>query len=676
MSTEVPAPFVDASRRRKRRPNKQDTKQQRHQELLKIVQSAALETSEREFWARNSSLVQNVVEASSSSGWFASRCEKSEGCSELLRDKATDLLRSSRRVIKEATETKSLDCLCVGTHGLRAVADTPLVRTVKNQEAVLKVLYHATVTAEQAHDAQNNGDSLAKDRAICYGLGAYQAVGRLLQDRSYAVRSQRACVQFQCLRSTNESASAVLDIFPVPKETTGLGDSVTGDITPDLLCTIALNSTLSVCRLLLSTLQSQVDENSIPELLSLQSLCSRSPSTVPTLIHLLCSVLPSWLRYLDTENDTAWSKEIVAHCKRAHLILWEAAGHFHEAEASLLLRQHSIASFLCWSEAGLPSGRILQGLQSKGHFEKACSLAKNAACMYAKQHEKAASSSGWTDTLTSFHCSVGTILDSFASGLTGSTSYLDFCVCRATHSFRVSTPERSCHPSCVLANSPFLFVHPDCRGNKDATILALYFLALTVRQRLTGELDNRDNTDHAFLADAPRIISNFDSVVLLSDETCASDRQRAFKLIWAVGLHRAVFDAIEKSPGRKASDLSVLRAAAEILGQIMGPLAIHFLRTAKDDSQRFWDAGLESYTRAISAWEAIAFDSDASTIEAVSHHRHSDDLAVHLTQQLVETTRGKTSAPTACIERAAKVSNEDRVEILKLYIKSHANSAF
>src|SRR3569832_78501 len=132
--------FVDSSRLKRRHKDKK-------KEVATLFQSAAQQTCEHEFWTKHSELATTVVGSSSGSTVQSTEALK------LLEQHAADIVQSCRRVIKEATQTKSIHCLCAGTHGLRAVVSTTnLLHKVKQQEAVIKDLYHIIVTCEQVHD--------------------------------------------------------------------------------------------------------------------------------------------------------------------------------------------------------------------------------------------------------------------------------------------------------------------------------------------------------------------------------------------------------------------------------------------------------------------------------------------------------------------------------------------
>jgi hypothetical protein len=634
-----------------------------HKELLRTFQTSAERTCESEFWSTNGKLAQTVVGASvDEAGEFSS--------SSFDEASASTLLKTARRVIKEANQSRSVDCLCVGVHCLRAISTSSLVRKVKSQEALIRVLYHAVVTAEAAHDETKGRPSAEHEVAFTYGLLAYDSLGKIMQQGGYSVVSKRGRAQFAPPDDNRDENQRSIFCVPInAPETSGID----GDITPDLVCTIAISTTLAVSRMLVSSLnreKSSSDEPpSPPHFAVLSSVGSSRRTLLETISHLLCEVLPAWIFYSESEKtreDAEFAKDVVSSFKRAHLLLWEAADHDRDPIGALTLRERSLASLLCCAKGKYhPSKGVHEHLVGKGHFEVACTMAKKAGTAFGNDSTGDVVDASRADALIRFHSAVGDALDTFAATVSPMvpTVYVDYCAQRALDGIveRRHLTCRVCCSSCLFRKSLHTFGHSACASSHDAAVMSLFFLVLGVRDHLKRV----DKVSTPILDDATRIIRNFEAVVLEGATNNLIRSQeiiyRAFHLLWCLKLNVAVFDAVNSISDRTSQTSITLGLAAEILVACLGPLASLTLHGAKKKAApQLLNAILEAFSRGIAAYEAIVVHPNASREAATVNSQRSEEAACALVNTFLrirEETDGDTRDVT---EKAAKVRKEPR----------------
>jgi hypothetical protein len=622
-----------------------------NKELLRTFQISAERTGESEFWSRNGTLAQIVIKASvdGDSSPFLSSSAIDEAS-------AVTLLKTAKRVIKEANQTHSVDCLCVGVHCLRAISTSSLVRKVKSQEAVIRVLYHSVVTAEAALGETNGRASVDQELAFAYGLVAYDSLGNIMQQGGYSVDSKRGRVQFAPPdNSRDENQRSIFCVPVAAPDTSGMH----GDITPDLVCTIAISTTLAVSRTLLSTLKRRVSASgeplSQPHFAVLSAVATSRPTLCDTISHLLCDVLPSWIDYSESEkacDDAEFAKEVVLSFKRAHLLLWEAANHEKDPIRALKLREQSLASLLCCVKGQYrPSKNVHQLLVSKGHFEVACTMAKKAVTALGNNSPE-------EGALVGFHSAVGAVLDAFAVKISPVVPavYVDYCAQRALDGIVERRAFGVCSSTCLFKRSLHTFGHADCTNSHDAAVVSLFFLAAGVRDHLKGLEQGRS----PILDDATRIVLNFKAVALDGATNNSSNSHdsnyRAFHLLWSLKLHVAVFDATNSFSEGSSENVETLGLAADLLVACIGPLASLTLPGAKAKAvPHLWNAVLESFSRGIAAHEAILVHPNASGAVASTSSQRSEESSVVLVETLLR-SRDKGTCDLGCfIEKAAKV---------------------
>jgi hypothetical protein len=627
-----------------------------HKEVLRAFQTSAERTCESEFWSRNGTLAQIVIKASveDDSSPFLSSSAIDEAS-------ATTLLKTAKRVIKEANQTNSVDCLCVGAHCLRAISTSSLVRKVKSQEAVIRVLYHAVVTAEAALGETNGRASVDQELAFAYGLVAYDSLGNIMQQSGYSVDSKRGRVQFAPPdNSWDENQRSIFCVPVAAPDTSGMH----GDITPDLVCTIAISTTLAVSRTLLATLKRRVSASgeppSQPHFAVLTAVGTSRSTLCDTISHLLCDVLPAWIDYSESEkscDDAEFAKEVVLNFKRAHLLLWEAADHEMDPIRALKLRELSLASLLCCVKGQYrPSKNVHQLLVSKGHYEVACTMAKKAVSALGNNSPGEVIDAFPAGALVGFHSAVGAALDAFAVKISPVVPgvYVDYCAQRALDGIveRRALPCRVCSSTCLFKRSLHTFGHADCTNSHDAAVMSLFFLAVGVRDHLKGLEQGRS----PILDDATRIVLNFKAVALDGATGSHETNYRAFHLLWSLKLHVAVFDATNAFSEGSSEHFQTLGLAADLLVACIGPLASRTLHGAKAKAApHLWNAVLESFSRGIAAHEAIFVRPNASGAVLSASSLRSEESSIVLVETLLRSTEDGTCDLRGFIEKAAKV---------------------
>jgi hypothetical protein len=626
-----------------------DKSSKRRNEVLAVVRAAAAATSQADFWMKHSNLLDVIVDAS-----FLQNT--ASAASLLLQEKTVDVSNVCRKLVKEAKEAKScrakLDCLCVAVHGLRALSRS--LAAGSKQDAAVKLLYHAVVTAEQIMGDTTIGvDNEERQRAASYSLAAYQALGELL--RRYSV-STKGAVKTVVFSNDKAGEDAFCSIFPVPEKGSGKQE-VSGSLELNLVCSIGIQSTIAASRVL-SRLWGRPDKttNLVSEFDGLVRLLFRERSFLMSgMLYLIRNISATWISFLAFHSEGDCAKDIMSHCKQVHRILWDATSSIgdskEDAEKCLLLRKNSISALLLGEDGSKLPTRIRSALNEK-HLKSACSYAWKAAVSYT-QIVGTSASGECSQALRQFHNEIGSLFEAF--GVQDSLVWAEYWAYRTMHIGATSScPCSSEH--CMFASLPFKYVHEKgaCESGNSASyaFLATLFLTLHVRDLLEriDELTESDITAD-FIKSAKTISSRLRSNVIESNQTLAvANLTRYFKLLSMISLHHTVFRLLERDDVPLVGPASTLLAlSADILVDCIGPLGRTVAAAGKSmdesKSKLAWELPVECFLQGISVLEILK--------SPVSWERANSSI-IELANT-IDRKRSRLKAPPSCIKKVAKV---------------------
>jgi hypothetical protein len=625
-------------------------------DVIAIFRAAAASTSEANFWKTHSKLMECVVDASMS-------IAKTPDGTLLLDDHALDLLNGCRKVLKEAKERTdiagTLECLCVGVHGLRAICRTITARS--KQDAAVKLLFHAIVTAEDI--TGRTKDSLEMQRAACYSLAAYEALGKLL--KLYSVETSKGSGVVTFTIAPKQEGDPLAGVFPIPTKTS-TEQVPPGSLSIDLVCSIGIQSIIAASRILtrLVLMKKRIRGSPVAEFNGIVDSLLNDESPVPMAVHLIRRILLPWILFLASNSDQDCTKQVTSHGRDAHRILWDAASSIaqskEDVEECLSLRGNAVAALLLGGDTGsqLPS-RLRSALIQK-HFENACTYAWKAAVSYF-QLVAPASSAPCPDPLRRYHEEIGRLLDAFADE--DCLAYTEYCAYRAFHVGLTSSCACTSDP-CLFALLPLKYPHSDCGSDMamsgNQAFLATFFLSVYVRDRLQ-KIDEiaDDDTPADFIRNAQVIMARMRSTIIESDDPAAmSSRLRYFSMLSMISLHRVVFDLVERdSLPCYGSVPAIVQLAADILVGCVGPLGRAVLADSKsmDESRvrQTWTSLVECFIRGISAFEMLS--AKLSTENSAANYLERANSVIENLADTLDRKRGKVKAPRDTAENAAKV---------------------
>jgi hypothetical protein len=630
------------------------SKSESRSDVIAIFRAAAASTSEANFWKKHTKLMECVVDASMS-------IAKTPDGTLLLEDHALDLLNGCRKVLKEAKESKdisgTLECLCVGVHGLRAICRT--ITGGSKQDAAVKLLFHAIVTAEDI--TGRTKDSLEMQRAACYSLAAYEALGKLL--KLYSVQTSKGTGVVVFTIAPKQENDPLAGVFPIPAKTSV--EQVPGSLSIDLVCSIGIQSTIAASRILtrLSPMKKRIRRTPLAEFNGIVESILDTESPVPIAVHLLRRILLQWISFLASNSEQDCTKQVTSHGRDAHRILWDAASSIaqskEDAEECLSLRGNAVAALLL-GDTGSPLPSRLRPALIKKHFENACTYAWKAAVSYF-QLVSPSTSAPCPDPLRLYHEEIGRLLEAFADE--DCLAYTEYCAYRAFH-VGVTSSCACTSDRCLFALIPFRYPHSDCgsgmavSGNQ--AFLATFFLSVYVRDRLQkiDELAG-DAIPADFIKNSQVLMARMRSAITESDDpAAASSRLRYFSMLSMISLHRVVFDLVERdSLPLYGSVPVVVQLAADLLVGCVGPLGRAVIADSKsmDESRvrQTWTSLVECFFRGISAFEMLS--SKLPTKNGSANNLERANSAINDLADTLDRKRGRLQAPRDTAENAAKV---------------------
>jgi hypothetical protein len=686
-------------------------------DVIAIFRVAAASTSEAKFWKKHTQLMECVVDASmmsmspSSMGKEKRDPHADDGITGtlLLEEHALDLLNGCRKVLKEAKESKdiagTLACLCVGVHGLRAIcARTTKITGGSKQDAAVKLLFHAIVTAEDITARMDTKvDALEMQRAACYSLAAYEALGKLL--KLYSVQTQTCSkrsagtgvVIFTMDPKQENDPLDMAGVFPIPTTKTSVEEQVpAGSLSIDLVCSIGIQSTIAASRILtrLSPIMKQKILGSPPVAefngILVESILEQKNSSpvIPIAVHLIRRNLLPWILFLASHSEQDCTKQVTSHGRDAHRILWDAASSMAQskedgdAQECLLLRGNAVAALLLGGDTGLRqlSSRLRSALLQK-HFDNACTYAWKAAVSYCQLAAPFTTSSApCPDPLRRYHEEIGRILDAFA--VEDSLAYTEYCAYRAFHVGLTTSSSSACISSdrCLFAPIPLQYPHSDCGSDSDMAavsmssgnqaFLAAFFLSVYVRDRLR-KIDKvaaggDDTVPADFIRNSLAIMARMRSTIIESDNSAAvSNRLRYFSMLSMISLHRVVFDVVERGDSLPlhGSVPVMVQLAADILVSCVGPLGRTVVISDSKSMEEIrvrqtWTSLVECFVRGISAFEMLSsklVSTDENTYTSANYPLERANSAMNDLADTLDRKRGRLKAPRDTAENAAKV---------------------
>jgi hypothetical protein len=644
-----------------RKPNTSSTftpKSESRRDVIAIFRAAAASTSEATFWKKHTKLMECVVAASMS-------ITNTPAGTLLLEDHALDLLNGCRKVLKEAKERKdiagTLECLCVGVHGLRAIFRTITARS--KQDAAVKLLFHAIVTAEDI--TGRTKDSLEMQRAACYSLASYEALGKLL--KLYSVQTSKGTGIVIFTIAPKQESDPLVGVFPIPTKTST--EQVPGSLSIDLVCSIGIQSTIAASRILtrLSPMKKRIRGSPVAEFNGIVESLLENESPVPIAVHLIRRILLPWISFLASNSDQDCTKQVTSHGRDAHRILWDAASSIaqskEDAQACLSLRGNAVAALLLGDTGSQLPSRLRSALMKK-HFESACTYAWKAAVSYF-QLVTPSTSAPCPDPLRRYHEEIGRLLDAFADE--DCLAYTEYCAYRAFHvgltSSYACTSDR-----CLFALIPLKYPHLDCGSDMamsgNQVFLATFFLSVYVRDRLQkiDELAG-DDTPVGFVRNAQVIMARMRSAIVENNDPAAvSSRLRYFSMLSMISLYRIVFDLVERdSLPLYGSVPAIVQLAADILVGCVGPLGRAVIANSKsmDESRvlQTWTSLVECFIRGISAFEMLS--SKLSTENNSANYLERANSTINDLADTLDRKRDRLKAPRDTAENAAKVRSSE-----------------
>lgn len=622
--------------------------------MIAIFRAAAASTSEASFWKKHTPLMECVVDASMS-------IAKTPDGTLLLEDHALDLLNGCRKVLKQAKESKdiasTLECLCVGVHGLRAICRT--ITGGSKQDAAMKLLFHAIVTADDI--TGRTKDSMEMQRAACYSLAAYEALGKLLKLYSVQISKGTGVVVFTT--APKQENDPLASVFPIPAKTSA--KQVPGTLSIDLVCSIGIQSTIAASRILtrLSQLKKTIRGSPVAEFNGVVESILEKESPVPIAVHLIRRILLQWISFLASNSEQDCTKQVTSHGRDAHRTLWDAASSIAQSkehvEECLSLRRNALAALLLGDTGSQLPSKLRLALIKK-HFENACTYAWKAAVTYFQLVSPSASAP-CPDPLRRYHDEIGQLLDAFA--VEDCLAYTEYCAYRALH-VGLTLSCACTSDRCLFAPIPLRYPHSDCgsgvvvSGNQE--FLATFFLSVYVRDRLQ-QIDELAGDDPSadFVRNSQVIMARMRSIVIESILPAAvSSRFRYFSMLSLISLHRLVFDPVERDSLPLYDSVPVIvQLAADILVGCLGPLGRAIIADSKsmDESRvrQTWTVLVECYLRGISAFDMLS--SKLSTGDNSADYLERANLAINDLADTLDRKRGRLKAPRDIAENAAKV---------------------
>jgi hypothetical protein len=647
-------------------------KSESRRDVIAIFRAAAASTSEASFWKKHTKLMECVVDASMS-------IAKTPAGTLLLEDHALDLLNGCRKVLKEAKESKdtagTLACLCVGVHGLRAICRT--ITGGSKQDAAVKLFFHAIVTAEDITGRTKDIDALEMQRAACYSLAAYEALGKLL--KLYSVETSKGSTGVVIFTiAPKQESDPLAGVFPIPTKTSV--EQVPGSLSIDLVCSIGIQSTIAASRILtrLVQLKKRIRGSPVAEFNGIVESLPDKESPVPIALHLIRRILLPWILFLASNSDQDCAKQVSSHARDAHRILWDVASSIaqskEDAEECLSLRGNALSALLLGGDTGSQLPSRLRSALMKKHFENACTYAWKAAVSYV-QLAAPSTSAPCPDPLRRYHEDIGRLLDAFADD-EDCLAYTEYCAYRAFHvgltSSCACTSDR-----CLLAPIPSKYPHLDCGSDMAMTsgnqaFLATFFLSVYVRDRLQKIEDlAEDDTPADFVRNAQVIMARMRFAIIESDDPVAvSSRLRYFSMFSMISLHRVVFDLVERGDSlpRYGSVSAIVQLAADILVGCVGPLGRAVIADSKsmEEASRVrqtWTSLVECFIRGISAFEMLT--SKLSTENRSADYLEKANAAINDLADTLDRKRGRLKAPRDTAENAAKVRNPKSSSVVR-----------
>ena len=636
-----------------------------HHEALRLFRKAIKEsTLEAEFWMDHAALADTVVHSSLSENPYKGII--------YLQEHVAPLLNYCRKVIKAATVEQETSIkanhLFVVVHIIRAI--TPLlISETSRLETGLRLLFHLITTASDLFSVLQG----FKAELIC--LGAYEALTKLLMKYSCPLRTLGDSVAFEL---------ACDNIFCLPVKSS----DPRGNMTLRQISTIALKSTFVVTSALSNLWWSKEELATREKLTTTSSFgllvrrliaeTSKEHAPLHLTITLLQFIATPWISYLLDNADEDEFADVVLHCKTAHKILWETASKLETAsncrskqnhmEYSLELRKASILALI---PRNCPSKYV--ALLRKHLLETAYSASWKAAAAYVQQagglDSIAIQSRG---VLTKFHQEIWDRLNYLSSSRTPfSLGYAEYRAIRSLHLAKISTSHCCMSEACCVVD--LLPVESQNQGDEDAmsrTILAIFQLSLFIRHRLeapecqTSIFSTWPCAANIDLIDYSMRLLQFFKTYFLADKHQSlpgNIRQRGFKLLCYIPLHRALFQ-IQSRPTLTLL-LNEVEVAALILLQCFAPFCCSLLKTDNCENSKiaqFFDLATECNLRSACALDRLGGELHGNDPDSATRLLVLSNEAIGNIFRLLSET-GMPIPQGNCLEKSAKVRKSTSV---------------
>lgn len=416
-------------------PSQPRKKGDRLPQLVSAFLSSASRTKEKKFWKSRTNLVQIIVDAS------MKMPSPPEG-SLLLHESTAEILSVCRKLIKDSTESptsdRSIDNLCVGIHGIRA-----LVGLAENDCSLsttcVKLLYHSIAATEAACDGAGDRSTRSK----YYGLASCEALGILLSNVSMSVGGRTLV----CVRGKGGAFPSLLEDKKQKKKSTR-----TISLPHEKIISIGSSSILAMVKFLScnigaeeSIMRKNAELQGLHLLLYGDSQVSGGGQFLHQAVKISQEIGISWLRLLVLDVST--TDLATSFCRRLHRLLWRAAGSVVDGDggiSSLNLWVLSIHILLMWDGTARESRPLL--LLRHANFEEACNLANSVS---SSIHLKAQTFN--TIDLADFHERVGGVFDCVAQ-TTASAAYYEYCAVRALHIGHLEYNDRVDRSDSIIRN--------------------------------------------------------------------------------------------------------------------------------------------------------------------------------------------------------------------------------
>lgn len=405
--------------------------------LASLLSHASKHTASASFWKENRSLLDCIARRSGSKTTI-------EGAL-LLEEKMSGVLNACKMCTKQAQEessaTKSLACLRVSTHCLRAIST--ISQETKMQESVIRILYHSIVATSKLCTKKD-----VACEAGALNLALFHCLGQVLL--KYTHSSRDMAIQFI-------KTEKIHNIFPAPQRSMGTNDKCTLSVLQ--LFKIVVRSILEVAKSLevsvspaaLRAWRNELGDDNGDDVVEWMQ---RNTDYVGLTENLMLETFVPNVKFLveNVERSNELYQDASSYCKAALRVLWEAASKFENSSKSLSIRKKALFVFLLGCSPN--TAERTQQFLRECCLNLASSYAGKASASFVHQ-SKMAIPVGKGD-LFDFHKVVGAAIDSTSCEV--SIPYAEYSAYRALHIH----PELPCGRDCDCVFSSLPCHHGQC----------------------------------------------------------------------------------------------------------------------------------------------------------------------------------------------------------------------